>query len=68
MSILPMPVRRRSFPNFVDTFKGWERADSIVINPHKWLFTPFDLSVLYCKDLGDFERGVFARRRISKNE
>ena len=31
--------------------KGWERADSIVVNPHKWLFTPFDLSVLYCKDL-----------------
>src|SRR5437868_1685970 len=26
---------------------GWERADSIVVNPHKWLFTPFDLSVLY---------------------
>jgi aromatic-L-amino-acid/L-tryptophan decarboxylase len=32
-------------------FKGWERADSIVTNPHKWLFTPFDLSVLYVKDL-----------------
>lgn len=31
--------------------KGWERADSIVVNPHKWMFTPFDLSVLYCKDL-----------------
>lgn len=32
-------------------FAGWERADSIVTNPHKWLFTPFDLSVLYCRDL-----------------
>ncbi len=31
--------------------RGWERADSIVVNPHKWLFTPFDLSVLYSKDL-----------------
>jgi len=29
---------------------GCERADSIVINPHKWLFTPVDLSVLYCRD------------------
>jgi aromatic-L-amino-acid decarboxylase len=28
---------------------GCERADSIVTNPHKWLFTPFDLSVLYCR-------------------
>jgi aromatic-L-amino-acid/L-tryptophan decarboxylase len=32
-------------------FAGWDRADSIVMNPHKWLFTPFDLSVLYCRDL-----------------
>jgi aromatic-L-amino-acid decarboxylase len=28
---------------------GCERADSITLNPHKWLFTPFDLSVLYCR-------------------
>jgi aromatic-L-amino-acid decarboxylase len=27
--------------------KGCENADSFVVNPHKWLFTPFDLSVLY---------------------
>jgi aromatic-L-amino-acid decarboxylase len=27
-------------------FDGWERADSIVINPHKWLFTPLDCSLL----------------------
>lgn len=39
-------------PEYREHFKGWERADSIVVNPHKWLFTPFDLSVLYCKDLG----------------
>jgi aromatic-L-amino-acid decarboxylase len=38
-------------PEFQHYFKGWERADSIVTNPHKWLFTPFDLSVLYVKDL-----------------
>ncbi|HRI02495.1 MAG TPA: pyridoxal-dependent decarboxylase [Pyrinomonadaceae bacterium] len=38
-------------PEYRKYFKGWERADSIVVNPHKWLFTPFDLSVLYCKDL-----------------
>jgi aromatic-L-amino-acid decarboxylase len=37
-------------------FKGCERADSIVANPHKWLFTPFDLSVLYCRDLGDLKQ------------
>lgn len=38
-------------PEMQHLFMGWERADSIVTNPHKWLFTPFDLSVLYCRDL-----------------
>jgi aromatic-L-amino-acid decarboxylase len=26
---------------------GWDRADTIIINPHKWLFTPIDCSVLF---------------------
>jgi len=30
-------------------FAGIERADSLVINPHKWLFTPTDCSVLYTR-------------------
>ncbi|HMS43198.1 MAG TPA: aminotransferase class I/II-fold pyridoxal phosphate-dependent enzyme, partial [Pyrinomonadaceae bacterium] len=38
-------------PEFQHYFRGMNRADSIVTNPHKWLFTPFDLSVLYVKDL-----------------
>src|SRR5436190_17892215 len=42
-------------PEFGQYFKGCERADSIVVNPHKWLFTPFDLSVLYCKDLNELK-------------
>lgn len=36
-------------PEFQKFFAGCERADSVVTNPHKWLFTPFDLSVLYCR-------------------
>jgi aromatic-L-amino-acid decarboxylase len=28
---------------------GAERADSIVVNPHKWLFTPVDCSCLYTR-------------------
>ncbi|OQA64879.1 MAG: hypothetical protein BWY38_02877 [Ignavibacteria bacterium ADurb.Bin266] len=29
--------------------KGRESADSIVINPHKWMFTPLDLSIYFTK-------------------
>jgi len=38
---------------------GCERAHSVVTNPHKWLFTPFDLSVLYCRDM-DLLRRAFS--------
>jgi len=33
-------------PELRPLFAGWERADSIVVNPHKWMFTPFDASLL----------------------
>jgi len=36
-------------PELRPLFDGWERADSIVVNPHKWLFTPIDCSILYCR-------------------
>ena len=36
-------------PELQPLFRGWERADSIVLNPHKWLFTPIDCSILYCR-------------------
>lgn len=28
---------------------GCDEADSLVFNPHKWLFVPIDCSVLYCR-------------------
>ncbi len=34
-------------PELRHVLAGAERADSLVVNPHKWLFTPIDLSVLY---------------------
>ena len=36
-------------PELRELFDGWEIADSIVVNPHKWLFTPVDCSLLYCR-------------------
>jgi aromatic-L-amino-acid decarboxylase len=37
-------------PEHRDLMNGVTRADSLVVNPHKWLFIPMDLSVLYLKD------------------
>jgi len=34
-------------PEWRGVLAGAERADSLVVNPHKWLFTPIDCSVLY---------------------
>ena len=36
-------------PNMRHVLAGCERADSLVVNPHKWLFTPMDCSVLYTR-------------------
>jgi aromatic-L-amino-acid decarboxylase len=38
---------------------GCGRADSLVVNPHKWLFTPFDLSAFYCRRM-DVVRAAFS--------
>jgi aromatic-L-amino-acid decarboxylase len=46
-------------PEFRHILDGCERADSVAVNPHKWLFTPFDLSVLYCRHM-DLLRRAFS--------
>jgi aromatic-L-amino-acid/L-tryptophan decarboxylase len=46
-------------PELRNILAGCERADSIVVNPHKWLFTPFDLSVLYTRHM-DLLRRAFS--------
>jgi aromatic-L-amino-acid decarboxylase len=38
---------------------GTNRADSIVVNPHKWMFVPLDFSVLYTRR-PDVLRNVFS--------
>jgi aromatic-L-amino-acid decarboxylase len=46
-------------PEHAHILAGADRADSLVVNPHKWLFTPFDLSALYCRRM-DLLRQAFS--------
>ena len=43
-------------PELRHHFAGWERADSIGVNPHKWLFTPMDCSAFFCRRPDDLRR------------
>ena len=36
-------------PEKRELFAALDRADSLVVNPHKWLFTPMDCSVLWTR-------------------
>jgi aromatic-L-amino-acid decarboxylase len=46
-------------PDRREPFTGWERADSIVVNPHKWFFTPLDASLLLTRRM-DALRAAFS--------
>ncbi len=36
--------------------EGWELADSITLDPHKWLYTPFECGCLLTRRVADLER------------
>ncbi|MGH7152250.1 MAG: pyridoxal phosphate-dependent decarboxylase family protein [Planctomycetota bacterium] len=46
-------------PELRGTLAGCDRADSLVVNPHKWLFVPFDCSAFYCRRM-DALRAAFS--------
>lgn len=46
-------------PEFRWALAGCDRADSLVVNPHKWLFTPIDCSALFTSKPEIF-RGAFS--------
>jgi aromatic-L-amino-acid/L-tryptophan decarboxylase len=43
-------------PEFRWAFEGVERADSLVVNAHKWMLTPLDCSLLWTSRPEDFRR------------
>src|SRR5437773_7261256 len=48
-------------PSRRSAFAGWERADSIVVNPHKWLFAPLDASLLLTRRMDDLHAAFSLR-------
>jgi aromatic-L-amino-acid decarboxylase len=46
-------------PSHAHVLEGAARAESLVVNPHKWLLTPFDLSAFYCRRM-DLVRATFS--------
>src|SRR2546422_4214223 len=45
-------------PEFRWAWEGIERADSVVVNPHKWLFTPVDCSALWTRRPDDLHAAM----------
>jgi len=43
-------------PELRHHFVGWERADSVGINPHKWLCVPMDCSAFFTRRPDDLRR------------
>jgi aromatic-L-amino-acid decarboxylase len=43
-------------PEYHEISAAWSAADSIIINPHKMLFVPFDFSVLYVRNIERLRR------------
>ena len=51
-------------PELRHHFAGWERADSIVVNPHKWLGVTIDCSTLWTRHARRFPRHLQPRARV----
>ena len=44
-----LPARR--LPQLAKLFDGVNRADSVIINPHKWMYVPFEASCVLVKSI-----------------
>ena len=53
-------------PSVRQLFDGVEHADSFIVDPHKWLFAPFDACALLYRDPRSGPRGAHPARRLPR--
>ncbi len=51
-------------PELRHLFKGLDRADSLLVNPHKWMFTPIDLCAFFTRR-PDVLRQAFSMKKAA---
>jgi glutamate/tyrosine decarboxylase-like PLP-dependent enzyme len=50
-----------ALPELADRYRGLERADSVVVDPHKWLYVPYEAGAVLVRELANLE-SAFATR------
>jgi aromatic-L-amino-acid decarboxylase len=55
-------------PSTADLFDGLDRADSVAIDAHKWLYLPKACGVVIVRELADLERAFFHRAMYIPHE
>ena len=63
-STAPTGRRRRLTDRAARRWRAWSRADSLVIDPHKWLFQPYEAGAVLVREPGLLERTFTLERRV----
>ena len=56
-----------ALPEMRPLFAGWERADSVVFNPHKWMLVPLECTALFFRQHGARAARLLRRAELSRD-